>query len=162
MSSFRYISHSIVKGAIKTEGQPCARKADETLTITLKDEFSELLLKLNYGVSESSDVLVRNIEIINGGKDSLNVEKAFSFCTEFFDDGGYSAMRLAGKWAKERTPVVTPLAEGTLRIDSNYGYSSRKLDMAFAGSVKITLICGFDIIYMLNYYFTISLACDIM
>ena len=164
MSSFRYISHSIVKGAIKTEGQPCARKADETLTITLKDEFSELLLKLNYGVSESSDVLVRNIEIINGGKDSLNVEKAFSFCTEFFDDGGYSAMRLAGKWAKERTPVVTPLAEGTLRIDSNYGYSSHAMNPFLAilrgeCSENDGECYGFNLIYSGSFALTAEINC---
>ena len=135
MSSFRYICHSIVKGAIKIDGQPCVRKADETLTVTLKDDFSDVVLKLNYSVSDDSDALVRNVEIINGGRDGVNLEKAFSFCVDL-PDGEYSALRLAGKWAKERTPVVTPLSDGTLRIESTYGYSSHAMNPFMA------ILCG--------------------
>lgn len=129
MSRFRYVSHKIVKGALHLQGMPCARKADETLIITLKDDFSDIELDLNYSVSEDSDVLVRSAVIRNAGKDAAEIAKAFSFCTELPDTRGtYSALRLAGSWATERKPVVTPLAEGTLRIESARGYSSHQMN----------------------------------
>ena len=129
MSRFMYVSHKIVKGALHLQGMPCARKADETLVITLKDELSDIEIDLHYAVSEDSDILVRNMEMRNAGKEAAEIAKAFSFCTELPDTrGAYSALRLAGSWARERTPVVTPLAEGTLRIESARGYSSHQMN----------------------------------
>ena len=129
MSRFMYVSHKIVKGALHLQGMPCARKADETLVITLKDELSDIEIDLHYAVSEDSDILVRNTEVRNAGKEAAEIAKAFSFCTELPDTRGtYSALRLAGSWARERTPVITPLAEGTLRIESARGYSSHQMN----------------------------------
>lgn len=129
MSRFMYVSHKIVKGALHLQGMPCARKADETLVITLKDELSDIEIDLHYAVSEDSDILVRNMAVRNAGKEAAEIAKAFSFCTELPDTRGtYSALRLAGSWARERTPVVTPLAEGTLRIESARGYSSHQMN----------------------------------
>ena len=129
MSRFRYVSHKIVKGALHLQGMPCARKADETLVITLKDELSDIEIDLHYAVSEDSDILVWNTAVRNAGKDAAEIAKAFSFCTELPDTRGtYSALRLAGSWARERTPVITPLAEGTLRIESARGYSSHQMN----------------------------------
>lgn len=80
-------------------------------------------------MSEDSDILVRNTVVRNVGKEKSEIAKAFSFSTELPDTcGTYSAMRLAGAWARERTPVVTPLAEGTLRIESARGYSSHQMN----------------------------------
>ena len=129
MSRFMYVSHKIVKGALHLQGMPCARKADETLVITLKDELSDIEIDLHYAVSEDSDILVWNTAVRNAGKESAEIVKAFSFCTELPDTRGtWSALRLAGAWARERTPVVTPLAEGTLRIESARGYSSHQMN----------------------------------
>lgn len=129
MSRFKYLSHKIVRGALKLNGMPCARKADETLTVTLKDDFSATEIDLNYSVSEDSDILVRNAVIRNAGNERADILKAFSFCTELPDTcGSYRAMRLAGSWAAERKPIVTPLAEGTLRIESTRGYSSHNMN----------------------------------
>ncbi len=129
MSSFRYVSHQIVKGALALPGMPCARRADESLIITLKDSCSDTQVDLNYSVSEDSDILVRSLTVRNVGKEKYAIKKAFSFCTDFPDTcGTYSAMRLSGAWARERAPVTTPLAEGTLRIESIRGYSSHQMN----------------------------------
>ncbi len=129
MSRFKYLKHEIKAGVSKIEGMPCIRKADRTLTVTLKDDFSEIEIDLNYSVSDDSDVLVRNAVIRNAGKDAVRIEKAFSFCTDLPDTcGRYTALRLAGAWASERKPVLTPLAEGTLRIESTCGYSSHRMN----------------------------------
>ena len=76
---------------------------------------------------------MRSAVIRNAGKDAAEIAKAFSFCTELPDTRGtYSALRLAGSWARERTPVITPLAEGTLRIESARGYSSHQMNPILA------------------------------
>lgn len=129
MSSFKYVKHAISVGVARIKGQPCVRKADNTLTITLKDDFSDIEIDLNYSVSDNSDVLIKNTEIRNTGKTCIKLKKAFSFCTNLPDiDKQYSALRLAGSWASERRPVITPLAEGTLRIESTRGYSSHQMN----------------------------------
>lgn len=129
MSSFKYVKHAISGGVARIKGQPCVRKADNTLTITLKDDFSDIEIDLNYSVSDNSDVLIKNTEMRNIGKTCIKLKKAFSFCTNLPDiDKQYSALRLAGSWASERRPVITPLAEGTLRIESTRGYSSHQMN----------------------------------
>jgi len=129
MSRFKYISHKIVKGAIPLEGMPCVRRGDETLVVTLKDDFSPTEIDLCYTVSEQSNALVRNLVIRNTGKAPVEIKKAYSFCTQFPDmSGTYSALRLVGAWGKEREPAITPLAEGTLRIESTRGYSSHQMN----------------------------------
>ncbi len=164
MSRFRYVSHKIVKGALHLQGMPCARKADETLILTLKDDFSDIELDLNYSVSEDSDVLVRSAVIRNAGKDAAEIAKAFSFCTELPDTcGTYSALRLAGSWARERTPVITPLAEGTLRIESARGYSSHQMNPFLAvlseGCGEESGECyGFNLLYSGSFAITADVS----
>ena len=164
MSRFRNVSHKIVKGALHLQGMPCARKADETLILTLKDDFSDIELDLNYSVSEESDVLVRSAVIRNAGKESAEIAKAFSFCTELPDTRGtYSALRLAGSWARERTPVITPLAEGTLRIESARGYSSHQMNPFLAvlseGCGEESGECyGFNLLYSGSFAITADVS----
>ena len=164
MSSFKYLKHKILKGALKLDGMPCARKADQTLIITLKDDFSDTEIDLNYSASDDSDVLVRNAVIRNAGKQAEKIVKAFSFCTELPDtDGQYSALRLAGRWAAERYPVTTPLSEGTLRIESSRGYSSHYMNPFLA---VLTENCtehfgecyGFNLIYSGSFAITAEIS----
>ena len=128
MSRFKYVKHSIYGGVAQIEGMPCIRKADNTLTVTLKDDFSGTEIDLNYSASDNSDVLVRNLVIRNAGQESADIIKAFSFCVDLPDCGAYSALRLAGAWASERKPVTTPIAEGILRLQSTRGYSSHQIN----------------------------------
>lgn len=98
------------------------------------------------------NVLVRNAEIINGGEDCADIERAFSFCMDLPDDGAYSALRLAGKWAKERHPITTPLSFGTFRIESACGYSSHAMNPFLAilrgDCSEISGECyGFNLLY---------------
>ncbi len=164
MSRFKYKCHKIYKGTVKIEGMPCIRRGDETLCITLKDDFSDTELDLNYTVLADSSVLVRNTVIRNVGEKALNVKKAYSFCVDFPDSGNYSALRLAGKWAKERRPVTTPIAEGVLRLESNYGYSSHQMNPFLAvleeGCEENNGTCyGFNLIYSGSFAITAELNC---
>lgn len=128
MSRFKYLSYKISKGVKPLEGMPCVRRGDETLTVTLKDDFSDTEIDLNYIVSEDTDVLVRNATLRNVGKECIDIIKAFSFCIDLPDLGNLFALRLAGNWAAERRPVITPLQEGMLRIESTRGHSSHTMN----------------------------------
>lgn len=129
MSRFKYVKHSIIDKEILITDLPCVRKADQTLTITLKDDFSNTEVDLNYSVLNDSDVIIRNTIIRNIGERNIEIVKAFSSCTELLDnEKRYSALRLAGSWASERKPVISSLEEGTLRIESTRGYSSHQMN----------------------------------
>ncbi len=159
MSHFSYVSHSIIGGAIKIDGMPCVRTADQTLTVTLKDDFSSAEIDLNYSLYDDNAVLVRNLVIRNVGEEAIDIAKAFSFCVDFPDMGNYSALRLVGKWAKERTPLITPISNGTLRIESAVGYSSHEMN-PFLGILigdcsETHGVCfGFNLIYSGSHAFT--------
>ena len=129
MSRFRYRSHKVTPGATPLPGLPCVRTADETLTVTLRDEFSDAEADLSYTVSDASDVLVRHMTVRNAGEGTLDLCRAFSFSLDFADLGtAWHAMRFPGTWAQERIPAETPLAEGTLRIESTHGYTSHMMN----------------------------------
>ena len=164
MSSFRYVRHVVSDGAPQIKGMPSIRKADKTLTVTLKDDFSQTEIDLNYSVSDDSDVLVRNLIIRNVGKTPSDVAKAFSFCAELPDNGGeYKALRLAGAWASERKPVITPLAEGVLRIESTRGYSSHAMNpfmavLADGCGENVGECYGFNLLYSGSFAITAEVS----
>lgn len=163
MSNLKYVRHSICKGALQLAGMPCVRTADETLTVTLKDEFSDMEIDLHYWVSTDSDVLTRNLTVRNMGKLPMALERAYSFCMDFPSLGRFDALRLPGNWAKERQPVVSQILDGTLRIESNVGYSSHKMN-SFLGILVNSCTethgdCyGFNLIYSGNFALTADLC----
>ena len=129
MSDFYFVSSRISRGAPALAGMPHVRKADETLTVTLRDALSDVEIDLVYAVSDDSDVLVRHTVIRNAGQDAVRLSRAFSFCFDLPDvRAPYAALRLPGTWGNERSPVTTTLAEGTLRIESTCGYSSHTMN----------------------------------
>lgn len=60
-SSFVYAAHEIVKGAVKISGMPCTRKADETLIVTLKDECSDIIVRLYYRVHSVTQKALKSL-----------------------------------------------------------------------------------------------------
>lgn len=152
MSRFKYKSHKVTKGAAQVDKMPCVRRAEETLTVTLKDDFSDTEIDLNYIAFDDLPVLVRNLSVRNVGNESVSVKKAYSFCVDLPDNGSYNAMRLIGKWAEERTPVTTPIKEGELRIESARGYSSHQMNPFLAllkgeANENEGVCYGFNLIY---------------
>ncbi len=105
------------KGAPALQGLPHVRKGDETLVVTLKDDFSDIAVDLYYTVSDDSNVLVRNAVIRNTGTESVMLKKAFSFRMELPN---------GGTWAQERIPEIAPIAHGVTRLHSLRGASSHQ------------------------------------
>lgn len=158
MSRLRYLSHRTYAGAPLVKGMPHARSGGETLAITLKDDLSEMQVVLNYTVWDDLEVLVRNAEIVNAGKEKVNLKKAFSFCSEL-PEGDYSVMRLHGSWAKERIPEVTKLGHGITRLQSLRGASSPQMNpflcLLQTGCSETAGECyGYQLVYSGSYALT--------
>ncbi len=134
MSRLRYESYRVEKGAPALKGMPHARSGDETLVITLKDDFSDIAVDLYYTVCEDSDVLVRNAVIRNTGSDAIMLKKAFSFRAQL-PNGTYKMLRLAGTWGQERIPEIAPIAHGITRLQSIQGCTSHNTN-CFMGILK--------------------------
>ncbi len=125
MTRLRYKSYRVTTGTPGLKGLPHVRKADKTLCVTLKDDFSDIEVELMYSVSDDSDVLVRGAVIKNVGKTAIEIKKAFSFRIDL-PNGEYSMMRLGGTWGRERCPEVAPISHGITRIQSLRGASSHQ------------------------------------
>lgn len=134
-SRFCYLGHKIYQGAPMLEGLPHARGGGETLEIRLKDHLSQTEITLNYTLFEDSDVLVRNAEIENCGKEPVMLKRAYSFCVDL-EEGTYEAIRLHGRHCAERTPERTPLGHGSLSISSSRGASSHQMNPFLAIAEK--------------------------
>ena len=127
MSRLRYVGYEVKKGLPALKGMPCVRGEGECLSVLLKDDFSDLQIRLNYSIFDEFDIVVRNCEISNLGQETIRLKRAFSFCLQL-EDIDYSLLRLYGKWAKERTPEITQLGHGITKIQSIRGTSSHQLN----------------------------------
>lgn len=127
MSRLRYASHKITNGVYNIPGLPHARSGGQTLEITLKDDFSPVEVVLKYTAWDEYDVLSRATEIRNAGKESVKLNKAFSFCAEL-PEAEYKMLRLHGSWAMERMPEWNSVAHGVARIQSLRGASSHQMN----------------------------------
>ena len=134
MSRFRYVNHEINDGTTVLPIMPHAHTGGETLSITLKDDFSSIILKLNYTVWDNSNVLARNMEITNEDREEAVLTKAFSFALDL-PAGTYDTMCLVGRWAAERTPERENLGYGIKRFQSMRGISSHEMN-PFVGILK--------------------------
>ncbi len=134
MSRLRYQSYRVEKGAPKIAGMPHVRKGDETLVITLKDDFSDIAVDLYYIVSDDTNVLVRNAVIRNTGAEPIMLKRAFSFRAQL-PNGKYNMLRLAGTWGQERNPEIAPIAHGVTRLQSLMGGTSHNTN-CFMGILK--------------------------
>lgn len=125
MSRLRFSRYRIEKGAPAWKGMPHARIGDETLILTVKDDFSDIEVDLYYIVSDNSDVLVRNAVIRNTGSDAVMLKRAFSFRLEL-PNGSYKMLKLVGDWLQERIPTIEPISHGITKLYSLRGMSSHQ------------------------------------
>ena len=127
MSRLRYAGYEMKDGTPVLPGMPCAHTGGQTLTVTLKDDFSKVLIKLNYTVWDDGDVIVRNNEIVNGEDGDVIIEKAFSFAVDM-PAGDYKTLCLVGRWAQERVPEIEEMGHGIRRFQSIRGISSNEMN----------------------------------
>ncbi len=118
-----YVSHTIVDGSEELEGLPCLSGGDQTLFVTLKDEFSGLTVELRYVVYEDTDIITRSARIVNTTADALYVTRALSASLDLCE-GTYDMISLYGGHNCERHMCREPLRHGTQSVGSRRGTSS--------------------------------------
>ncbi len=128
----RYTGHEIRNGKYGLPGLPAVyadNKEAQTLEIRLEDAVSKVQVRLLYGVLEEDDIITRSVQIVNGGTDSVIIEKAASVCLDFVT-GDFDLVSFYGRHAMERSMQRTPIAHGSQVIGSRRGSSSHQYNPA--------------------------------
>ena len=155
---FLYQDYKIIKNHTLND-LPEAQK-EQTLCITLKDTNFDVTLNLYYTLED--DVLVRNLEIINGKMSHLSLDKALSANFDFFHDD-FSLITLDGDWLRERHINKRPLFPGIVKIDSKRGNSSNNHNPFIAlmhhdATKEAGDVYGFNLIYSGNFEANIEVS----
>lgn len=152
----KYVGHEIVRKKTRLEGMPSLR-GGQTLIVKLKDESMGAVVKLHYTTYENLPVIVRHVEVINEGKATFTLDRAFSFSVEY-PDKEWESITLPGAHLRERVMERKQLGHGTFTADSNRGVSSAQMNPFFALVRKNTdenqgEAYGFNLIYSGNFAF---------
>lgn len=126
-AEWRYASHSIQKGKYALTGLPAAHDEEndeaESLCIRMEDSVTGLALELLYGVFERQDIITRAARLVNGGSQTLRLEKAASMCLDL-PFGRWDMIHFHGRHAMERRMERTPLMNAIQTVSSTRGASS--------------------------------------
>ena len=157
-TDFRYESYRIYAGLPAMEGLPHAHgEGAETLELTLRDCAHDALLRLNLSLFAGKNVLVKNVEIENVGKEPLRVLRVMSLQLDL-PSADYDLVHFCGRWGKERDWCENSVHDGVQEISSNFGRSSADenpfvfLKARGADEAQGEAI-GFNLIYSGNFKF---------
>lgn len=122
----RFADVAVTPGKYVLPGLPAVyadeRKA-ETLTVTLRDTATGLVVELLYGVLPDLDVITRAVRITNGGAAPVLLEKAASLNLDWQYDT-FDWVTFHGRHNMERNFQRAPLQHGMQAIGSVRGTSS--------------------------------------
>ena len=137
----RVTGHRIFPGKKGLPGLPavCAEEDGEacSLEIDLTDPLTGLAVTLQYAVFEESGTVTRSMRLVNAGQDPLSLRGTLAASVPFWGSD-YDVLHLKGAWARERTPVRTPLGQGKYEIGSQRGASGHEENPFLALCAKET------------------------
>lgn len=150
---FTYVTHHIIKN-LNYESMPQVTKK-ETLQVVLEDALQDVRLHLNYTVYDSTNTIVRNLEIINGKATNLILDKSLSMNLDF-PHADFDVVSYHGAWLRERHEHIRPVAPGVIKIDSKKGTSSNDHNPFMAlkrkdASEMLGEVYGFTLVYSGNF-----------
>ena len=125
-TGFRYAGHEITEGKDSIPGLPAVYDNGgeaETLTVTLRDAVTGLVIRLRYGVFAALDIITRSAELVNEGTAAITLEKAASVCLEF-PCGSWDLLHFYGRHCLERQPERAPIGNLITTVSSERGTSS--------------------------------------
>lgn len=127
-ADFRVEKVEAYEGKYSIPGQPALfAKKEEAVTavVHMKDQYSDLWVRLYYGILPKKDVITRAVCILNRTQDDMFIEKAYSFLIDLPADD-WEMLHFAGRHTQERTPVEEKLTEGIKVIESHRGTSGHQ------------------------------------
>ncbi len=155
-----YKSHRIYAGKPGLPGLPATYTENDseadTLEITLRDDDKNLELVLRYSVFEDTDIITRNVDVVNKSQGTVSLNSAMSVSMDFTDKD-FDFVHLYGAWAKERHIQKQPLMNASYHIDSKRGSSSHFHSPFVALARKNATenmgeVYGFSFVYSGNFY----------
>ncbi|EFR43871.1 alpha-galactosidase [Streptococcus pseudoporcinus] len=159
LSDFKFYDFKIQKGKPTLEGLPStyvdSDEEAETLTIQLRDDYSQTLLELTYTIYENRPVITRHARFEQLGDEVIVLEKALSMSLDLLDSD-FKCLHLDGAWGRERHVNVLPLKQGCHSIYSLKGASSAEHNPFLAllrGSANENFgeVFGFSLVYSGNF-----------
>ena len=141
---------------------PTPHAANEELVVTLFDKEANVEIELHYLVFEESDVICRNIQIVNKGELDLHVLKALSYQLDLVNKD-FELITLSGGWASEMNQQKQTIVEGKYSVESRTGFSSAKFNPFFmikekAANLENGDVYSFNLIYSGNHLEEIELS----
>ena len=122
-------SDDIKEGAKELSYLPFAYSDDndqaETLTLTLKDKNSGLLLSLFYTVFPECDCIVKSLSVKNDLDEDVRITRLLSSMCDFPEEG-YTVSNFTGSWTNEMNRHDTVLTSGIFINSSFTGTSSNR------------------------------------
>lgn len=159
LSILSYKSHTVYKQKPTLAGLPSVR-GGETLAITLEDKINGSEVTLFYTVFEDLPVVLRHAEITNVGEQTLQLDRAYSFCLDL-PKGDREVTYLAGAHLRERHLEKLPIKSGIITVDSKLGESSAMFNPFIAVTDKGTnedsgSVYAFNLVYSGSYAFKLQ------
>lgn len=155
-----YKNHKIYAGKPGLPGLPATYTENDgeadTLEITLRDDDKNLELVLRYSVFEDTDIITRNVDVVNRSESTVSLNSAMSMSVDF-DDKDFDFVHLYGGWGRERHIQKQPLMNAAYHIGSKCGASSHLHNPFVALARKNTAenmgeVYGFSFVYSGNFY----------
>ena len=122
---FTYKRHEIRESVKPLEGLPSPRDADQELVLFLSDDYAKVALELHYLVFETSDVIARNVVLVNNSESQLFIEKIMSMQLDMVNRD-FSLLNLYGGWISEAQKTIRKVTPGIYVSDSKTGSSSNR------------------------------------
>ncbi len=145
----RYESYEI--NANRPDGGMPVVSGGETLKITLVDQKSQLKVNLYYTIYQDLSAVVRSLEIVNDGQETVMLDRAFSFCLDF-PNYEYKYLSLNGAHQNERQIATNTVIPGVYSVESHRGTSSPQHNPFLAVLSKDATetegeVFGFNLVY---------------
>lgn len=125
LTDFKFESYKIYNGKKAMDSLPSTRGEEEceTLEVELNDELIGLKAKLFYTIYKNMNIITRRVELINGSKEDVTINRLLSVSIDYFDSK-YEWLQFSGAWSRERHLIKKELSEGITSIGSIKGTSS--------------------------------------
>ena len=159
---FSYKKYEIKNSPLNNEELPAPHDHDEELVIYLEDSVNEIEIELHYVTFFDSNVIARNMVIINKGKTPVHVLKALSMQLDLINRE-FELKNFVGGWSNEMNEANQMLVPGRIVHESRTGFSSHKVNPLFLiknkdASVDNGDVYIFNLIYSGNHISEVELS----
>ncbi len=127
---FSYKKYEIKNSPLDNEELPAPHDHDEELVIYLEDSVNKIDIELHYVTFFDSNVIARNMVIINKGKTPVHVLKALSMQLDLINRE-FELKNFVGGWSNEMNEANQMLVPGRIVHESRTGFSSHKVNPLF-------------------------------